>query len=265
MKKINEQTKELILRKLYLLRLNSADYRLKSFTRNKIYLKQLINEGYLNEDLSLTSKSKIKLFNDFHKHRIKLFKEMLIELGYNPIVFDYYLESINLDEQVLLIFDHQRFNKFYWQYMKKPKNGLLEYQKIKQDNLLFHQANLFKIAGCHPNQVFKNKPVSNDEPEIKAIESWEISPELYEIATKISIECPEDALKFLEIERKKLLAKKKNIPRHLVIIDYTLEPIARGIIKLDEEGYSYVYNPDYINNIQQLRSNKQNNGSQKRK
>lgn len=253
------------------------------------YLEELLKDGYLTviwnddyipedfQEYKLTKKGEVALFKEDNIDLLTDFILTLESACYDPSLLDDFLMAQNLHDQpqeLLTLYNYEIFGDLYDRNILsdnadlpqfkplhyEPKTGYDEESKTLINDLLGVLESDHSVMICHPNHIFKNKPVTKETPVITRINWDNINPlRMLQYA---------DYGEFVDVNKAYQFAHRrlrhqilpainngdKDVVKYLAVVEkYVLDGednyVVRGLIKGDISSINIAFNPEYAKTI----------------
>ncbi len=238
------------------------------------------NDDYIPEDFQeyfLTKKGLVELFKEDNEDLLVDFVLELESACYDVNLLDDFLRAQNLNDkpqELLTLYNFELFGSLYDRNILGENASLPQFRELHYEygkgydeeskalirDLLEVLESDHSVMLCHPNHIFKNKPITKNNQVITRINWDNINPlRMLQCADYGEFVEAGKAYQFAHrrLRHQILPALKQgdsNVVKYLVVVekydfDNTDNYVVRGIIKGDANSISLAFNPEYAKTI----------------
>ena len=252
-------------------------------------LENLIAKGYVTkrwndesipddfEEYVITKKGEVTLFKEDNANLLIEFIINLESECYDPSLIDEFLQAQNLSnkpQELLTLYNYEIFGSLYDRDILSSSASIPEFKDLHYElghgydgeskslilGLLEVLESDHSVSICHPNHIFKNKPITKNKSQIARVNWDNIDPYyMQSIGDYATFVDANEAYKYAHRRlRNQILSAikcgKKDVERYLVVVEKYLYDnsnnyVVRGIIKGNASGISIAFNPEYAKTI----------------
>ena len=246
----------------------------------KGYVTTRWNDDYIPQDFEeyvLTKKGEVQLFKEDNADLLVNFILDLESQCYDPNLLDDFLQAQNLNDkpqELLTLFNFEIFGSLYDRDILSANASIPSFKELHFEvgrgydrdsralitDLLEVLESDHSICICHPNHIFKNKPVTKNNPQITRINWDNIDPaRMIKMGDYLNFVDVNSAYRYAHnrLKHQLLPAIKqddKDITKYLVVVekyryDNVDNYVVRGLIKGEPSSISIAFNPEYAKTI----------------
>lgn len=244
------------------------------------YVTTVWNDEYIPEDFQeyqLTKRAEVELFKEDNADLIADFIIALESVCYDPSLLDDFLMAQNLHDkpqELLTLYNFEIFGSLYDCNLLSDNALLPEYQSLHYEqgigydeesktlirDLLGVLESDHSVLICHPNHIFKNKPITKGNQTITRINWDNINPlRMLQYGDYGEYVDVNKAYQFAHRRlRHQILPAldqgNKDVVKYLAVVEkYVFDSVdnyvVRGLIKGDANSISIAFNPEYAKTI----------------